>query len=270
MLRPLDPPAGRRRPDPDEIRERACHRCREAMRGLFKGVESESQYIHPATYGLGFLGVVTVGYQRRGGDGPRWEPPFVYLHRTIEIYLDPAAPLVRIPESDRTFGSSSRFERYLVEELLQEIASALASCRVAHSPAANDEVPNKATSSITGLLQCVEYEARTISNAIPSEHIAADVLRKTADSLAELTKDHGIKANLKDYPSLPGWVSYRARTEYLALVLDQLEEFLSSPRAQELAGSGLLLERLKKRFDVRQVASQLPRLNVACPTVPRK
>ena len=235
------------------------------MRSLFKGIERESLYIHPAFHGLGFLGVVTVGYQSRQAGGPRWAPAFVYLHRTIEIYLDPAAPLVRIPETDTTFRSSAGFERYLVDELLPEIASALAACRVAHNPTANDEVPTKATSSITGLLQCMEFEARTISSAIPTEHVAADVLRRTAESLAELTRKHEIEANLEDYPLLPGWVSYRARTEYLALVLDQIEDSLSKLRAQDVPGVDSLLERIKKRFDLRWVASELPRVKVTCP-----
>lgn len=232
---------------------------------MFKGIERESVYIHPAFYGLGFLGVVTVGYQRREGGGPRWDSAFVYLHRTFEIYLDPTAPLVRIPETDTTFRSSARFERYLVDELLPEIASALASYRVAHNPTANEEVPNKATSSITGLLQCMEFEARTISSAIPTEHVAADVLRRAADKLAELTRKHRIEANLEDYPLLPGWVSYRARTEYLALILDQIEDFLSSPRAQDVPGADSLRESIKKRIDLRSVASELSRVSVTCP-----
>lgn len=270
MLRPPDPPASRSRPDPVEIRERASHRCREAMHRLFKGIDGESVYIHPVTYGLGFLGVVTVGYQRRGGNGPRWDPAFVYLHRTIEIYLDPAAPLVRIPESDRTFRSSATFERYLVDELLPEIAGALATCRVAHSPKANTDAPDEGTSSISGLLQCMEQEAREIAQAVPVEHVAADILRRTANSLAELRRYYGIEGELKDHPLRPGWVSCRARTEYLALVFDQIDSFLSSPQAQEIAGAELLRERLKKQFDLQWVGSELPRAIGACATVAHK
>lgn len=270
MLRPPDPPAPRSRPDPVESRERASHRCRAAMQRLFKGINGESVYIHPVTYGLGFLGVVTVGYQRRGGNGPRWDPPFVYLHRTIEIYLDPAAPLVRIPESDRNFRSSATFERYLVDELLPEIAGALATCRIAHSPKANAEAPDTGTSTITGLLQCMEHEAREIAQAVPGEHVSADILRRTANGLAELTRYYGIEGELKDHPLRPGWVSYRARTEYLALVVDEIESFLSSPQAQEIAGAELLRERLKKQFDLQWVASELPRASAPCATVAQK
>jgi hypothetical protein len=265
-LRPPAPPERRSRPDASKIRERACGRCRVAVSNLFKGIEGESLYIHAVIYGLGYLNVVTVGHQSRGGDGSRWDPAFVYLQRTIEIYLDEAAPLVRIPECDRTFGTSARFEKYLIEELLPEIANALASCRVAHNPTVDKEVPDKATSSVASLLQCVEYEARIILDAVANEPAVANGLRMAVDNLAELRKGCTINASLEDYPSLPGWVSYRARTDYLDLVLEKLEEFLSCPQAQDLSGSGLLLEKLRRRYYLGQIASQFSRVTVACPT----